>query len=81
MSNTTYNKFLIFFALLFIIVIYLLINTSVSLKYETDAEDCISKINGSDLCFQIGLFKIIAIVCGIAFVVLIWSGKKILRKN
>lgn len=48
---------------------YAAINTLVSIKYETDLGECISKISGIDLCLQYDIFISITYSC--AFLTLI----------
>ena len=43
-------------------------NTGVSLKYETNNNECISIISGIDLCKQKEMFMKITYGCGIIFI-------------
>lgn len=53
------------------VLAYGILNTMVSLKYETDSPtDCISLVTGQDLCFTINVLKGLIIVC-IATIVLL----------
>ena len=47
-----------------LIFIFGIVNTMVSLKYETDSlDECISKVTGNDLCQSIQTLKILIGVC------------------
>ena len=77
----------IYFKLLIIVLIILIpvfwygiLNTNVSLKYETENPgDCISIITGQNLCRIINQLKISAAIDIILIVVLLIYRKKIIR--
>ncbi len=59
---------------------YGILNTMVSLKYETEnVQDCISNVSGENLCNTIRNLKIIFIFCLLLLVCLIYFRKKILK--
>ena len=54
-----YNIILAIIILIIPVVFYMIINTMVSIKYETDGVDtCISTITGKNLCSQIDQLKV-----------------------
>ena len=56
-----------------------ILNTSVSLKYETNnLTDCISLVSGDDLCHEIKVFKGLLIACILAIFLLTIFRKRIL---
>jgi ABC-type Mn2+/Zn2+ transport system permease subunit len=56
-----------------------IINTMVSLKYETvDPTDCISSITGQDLCLTINVLKGLILVFAIIIISLLIFRKRIL---
>ena len=58
-SKRYYNIVLAIIILIIPIVFYMIINTMVSIKYETDGVDtCISTITGKNLCSQIDQLKV-----------------------
>jgi len=58
-----------------------IINTMVSIKYETNNPgDCISTINGQDLCFAIKVFQGLIVICVVGLITLLILRKKILKK-
>jgi len=57
-----------------------IINTMVSLKYETNnPTDCISLVTGHDLCLTIQVFKGLILACIVILIVLPFFGKRFLR--
>jgi hypothetical protein len=59
---------------------YAIFNTMVSLKYETENQnDCISLVNGQNLCYTIKFFQITFIFSLILLFVLLNFRKKILE--
>ena len=59
-----------------------IINTSVSLKYETEnINDCISTVSGENLCETIRNLKILVAICSLLTIILIYFRKKILKLN
>lgn len=64
MRKTVYNAIISLLILVILVSVFGVINTQVSLKYETEnPKDCISIITGRDLCLWIKSFKIVIIVC------------------
>ncbi|WP_413532995.1 hypothetical protein [Empedobacter brevis] len=54
-----YNIILAIIILIIPFVFYMIINTMVSIKYETDGiETCISSVTGKNLCSQIDQLKV-----------------------
>ena len=49
---------------------YAVVNTEVSLKYETHEDDCLSLITGRDLCLESIIFQSLAVL-SIAVIVLL----------
>ena len=59
-----------------------IINTMVSLKYETEnITDCVSLVSGENLCETIRNLKIFFVLCILLLICLIYFKKKILKKN
>jgi len=59
-----------------------IVNTLVSLKYETDLPtDCISVITGRNLCAAINLFRGLILFCIILVVLLLVFKKRLLGKT
>jgi ABC-type Mn2+/Zn2+ transport system permease subunit len=57
-----------------------IINTMVSLKYETEnITDCISLVSGENLCITIRNLKISFIICLIVLIFLLYFKKRILE--
>ena len=75
--------FLIGFSILGIpVFVFGIINTMVSLKYETEnPTDCISLITGQDLCLTIQILKALTVVCVVTIVLLLVFRKRILNTN
>jgi ABC-type Mn2+/Zn2+ transport system permease subunit len=58
-----------------------IINTMVSLKYETDdPTDCISLVTGQNLCLTIQLLEALNVVCVVTIILLMVFRKRILKK-
>ena len=58
-SKRYYNIILAIIILIIPIVFYMIINTMVSIKYETEGvETCISSVTGKNLCSQIDQLKV-----------------------
>ncbi len=59
-----------------------IINTMVSLKYETanDLTDCISLVSGQDLCLTIRIFQGLILACISGIVALLYFRKRILKR-
>jgi ABC-type Mn2+/Zn2+ transport system permease subunit len=56
-----------------------IINTMVSLKYETEnPTDCISLVTGQDLCITVQILKTLVIVCIVTIILLLVFRKRIL---
>lgn len=77
LTKKTLFSFLIGLSILGIpVFIFGIINTMVSLKYETDdPSDCISIVTGQDLCFAISMFKVL-IITSVAAIILLLVFKK-----
>lgn len=64
MRKSVYQTIISVLILVIFASVIAIVNTEVSLKYETDnPKECISKITGKDLCEFIKIFKIIVIGC------------------
>lgn len=64
MRKPVYNTIISLLILVILVSVIGIINTQVSLKYETDnPKDCISRITGNNLCEFIKSLKIIIIIC------------------
>ncbi|PZU84719.1 MAG: hypothetical protein DI529_10910 [Chryseobacterium sp.] len=64
MRKTMYNTIISLLILIILVSVIGIINTQVSLKYETgSSKECISIVTGRDLCLWIKSLKIIIIVC------------------
>jgi len=79
-------KKVIFYALIGLSIIgvpvfaFGIINTMVSLKYETDSPtDCISLVTGQDLCLTIQVLKGFIVACVATIILLTAFRKRILR--
>lgn len=56
-----------------------IINTMVSLKYETEnPTDCISLVTGQDLCMTVQVLKILVFVCIVILILLLVFRKRFL---
>ncbi|NOU61977.1 hypothetical protein [Marinifilum caeruleilacunae] len=82
-AKTIIFYFLIGFSILEIpVFVFGIINTMVSLKYETEnPTDCISLITGQDLCLTIQILKALIVVCIVTIVLLLVFRKRILNTN
>ena len=71
--------------ILFILAIpycyYCAIDTLVSLKYETEINECISEITSMDLCFQYDIFMGLTYFFGLILVIFLLFNKKIVKKK
>jgi hypothetical protein len=62
--------------------IFGIVNTMVSIKYETDnPEDCISLVTGIDLCESITRMKIWILICVLLITILLIFRKRLLKTN
>ncbi|URW80961.1 hypothetical protein [Xiashengella succiniciproducens] len=62
--------------------IFGILNTMVSLKYETDnPRDCISLVTGTDLCELITRMKIWILICVLLITILLIFRKRLLKTN
>ncbi len=60
---------------------YGIINTSVSLKYETNySTECISLITGKDLCLTIKVLQTLLVICILIITTLLILKKRIFEK-
>ena len=72
MKKKVYYIILALAILLSVFFAFEILNMMVSLKYETNyPTDCISKINGEDICAGIKLCKYLTLVFGLITIVLI----------
>jgi len=76
---------IVYFSLIVISVLgtlvapYGIVNTMVSLKYETEnIQDCVSNVSGENLCDTIRNLKIVFVFCVLLLILLIYFRKKIL---
>ena len=76
---------IVYFSLIIISVLgtlvapYGIVNTMVSLKYETEnIQDCVSNVSGENLCDTIRNLKIVFVFCVLLLILLIYFRKKIL---
>ncbi|MEZ4778585.1 MAG: hypothetical protein R2786_04310 [Flavobacteriaceae bacterium] len=82
MRKTIYYFLLIFTLIGIPFSAFGVLNTMVSLKYETNnLTDCISLVSGTDLCLTINVFRGLTILFIIVFILLLIYRKKLLRKN
>ena len=56
-----------------------IVNTMVSLKYETSTNDCVSDITGTNLCQALWLWRVGAVVAGLLTVGLASVGHRLTR--
>ena len=82
------NRKLIYFSLIGISVLailisaYGIINTMVSLKYETENfQDCVSNVSGINLCKTITNLKIVIVFSFLLLLCLIYFRKKLIKKE
>jgi hypothetical protein len=82
------NRKLIYFSLIAISILailistYGIINTMVSLKYETEnIQDCISNVSGVNLCETITNLKIVIVFSFLLLLCLIYFRKKLLKNE
>ena len=80
------TKKIIFYTLIGLSVLGILvfafgiINTMVSLKYETEnPTDCISLVTGQDLCLTIQVLKVLIVACILTVILLAVFKKRILQ--
>jgi len=65
-----------------IVLAYAIINTIVSLKYETtNPKDCISVVSGQDLCSTLWILKGLLMGCIAIILLLILSKKRFLKMH
>ena len=82
------NRKLIYLSLIAISIVVILIstygiiNTMVSLKYETEnIQDCISNVSGVNLCETITNLKIVVVFSFLLLLCLIYFRKKLLKNE
>ncbi len=81
MRKSVFQTIISLLILVILVSVIGIVNTEVSLKYETDnAKECISRITGRDLCQLIKTSKIVVIVCLILTSGLISFRYKLIRK-
>jgi hypothetical protein len=75
-----YNIILVISFLGIPLFIYGLIGIGISLQYEVENRgDCISLVNGQDLCFMKNLFIVMVVLCTLAFITLLALKSKIIK--
>lgn len=81
MSRIFYFVLIFFFAIGFLFFAFEVVNTMLSLKYETNyPDDCISAISGTDLCLMIKIFKGLTVICGVGLISLLFFKRKIVQQ-
>jgi ABC-type Mn2+/Zn2+ transport system permease subunit len=61
--------------------IFGIVNTGVSLKYETkNSNDCLSIVTGQDLCLTIKILQGLFVICILVAAMLLFFRKKLLTK-
>lgn len=78
MKKFYYIILLIFLAFCIPLFLYAIINTGVSLKYETD-NGCISQVDGTDLCFLARCLQAGLLISILGFIALLIFRKKIIK--
>jgi hypothetical protein len=82
MKKTIYNIILTLSIFGIPFFIFGIINTMVSLKYETEnSTDCISSVTDQDLCSAINVLKGLVLICVFLIVGLLTFRKQILRTD
>ncbi|WP_303918044.1 hypothetical protein [Draconibacterium sediminis] len=82
MKKVLYLIFLILSFLAALVNGFAIVNTMVSIKYETNnPSDCISNVTGIDLCAQLDKSKLLTIVFSLAFIILLVTKKWIIKPN
>ena len=82
MKKKTYNITLILTFIGILFFAFGVLNTKVSLKYETeDPNDCISNVTGTDLCKAINYLSGLTFFCGISFIGLLLFRKNLIGNN
>jgi len=80
LRKNIYNIILVLTFIAIILFAFGILNTMVSLKYETDGlNDCISKITGINLCQTINYMKGLTFFFGVSFIGLLYYRKKIIK--
>ena len=81
------NRLIAYFAIILLLISFLegcaVVNTMVSLKYETgypvSKSDCVSSVTGTDLCRSLKYHKTAAVSCLLSFAAI--CGVALLRKK
>jgi hypothetical protein len=82
MSKLFYNIILLCLTLSVPLFLFSLVNTSVSLQYETnDNGDCISQVTGQDLCFTINIILFMLATCCIGLILFAVFRKRLIKKQ
>ena len=80
MRKTVYFSLIVISILGTLVAPYGIVNTMVSLKYETEnIQDCVSNVSGENLCDTIRNLKIVFVFCVSLLIFLIYIRKKILK--
>jgi amino acid transporter len=80
MRKTVYFSLFVISILGTLVAPYGIVNTMVSLKYETEnIQDCVSNVSGENLCDTIRNLKIVFVFCVSLLIFLIYFRKKILK--
>jgi hypothetical protein len=79
-------KRVLYYALLTVLTLsiplwmFAIVNTYVSIKYETeDGNSCISLTSGDNLCLAIWLFRGLILICVVSIITLLYFRKRILK--
>ena len=80
MKRNFFNLILLLLFLCILFFAYGLLNTSVSLKYETN-NNCISQVTGSDLCFTLKIWEYGILIFIVAIIAMMALRNKIIKKH
>jgi hypothetical protein len=80
LKKTIYLLLIIFSFLGIPIFYYFVLDNAVSIKYETEKGDCISNVDGRNLCFLQDIYFLLTYLSGIVFILLLVFYKKIIHK-
>lgn len=82
MKKGLYLTFLILSLLAALVNGFAIVNTMVSIKYETNnPSDCISNVTGIDLCAQLDKSKLLTVIFSIVFIMLLSKKRWIVKQN
>lgn len=80
MNKSVFNFLIGFLSISILIEIFGLVNTMVSLKYETEnLNDCVSIISGINLCSSVKMFEIIIVINIILIIGMIFFKKTLIK--